>query len=256
MKESLTKISVVSYLNSMPFVFGLQNHAVSNKIILTRDTPSECARKLLSGESHIGLVPVAMIPTLPFHRMVANHCIAADGAVDSVLLLSEKPLNQISKIMLDYQSMTSVRLVKILASEFWQIEPEWIDASQGFENEISGSTAAVVIGDRAMKIQNSFRYKYDLSEAWKQLTGLPFVFACWVSNREISTELNSELEEAFEFGINSLDAVIQAYDQDGIDPDYALKYLQEKIIFRLDQNTKDGMDAFLSKLEKLPVSEK
>src|SRR6185436_13549106 len=147
-KDDMIKISCVRYLNSQPFVYGLKNNSIINDIELSLDTPSDCAEKLLNGTVDIGLIPVAVIPALKESHIISDYCIGADGKVETVLLLSDVPLNEIKNVLLDYQSRTSVLLVRILADKFWKISPQWIDGENDFEKRISGTTAGLVIGDR------------------------------------------------------------------------------------------------------------
>src|SRR5262245_24497557 len=119
------KVSAVSYLNSKPFIYGLEHSEVKNEIDLQLDVPSTCAAKLFEDKVDLGLVPVAVLPDLDEYHIITDYCIGADGEVGSVLLLSEVPLNEIKTILLDYQSMTSVVLVQILADKFWKIQPSW-----------------------------------------------------------------------------------------------------------------------------------
>ena len=102
----------------------------------------------------------------------------------------------IKRIYLDYQSSTSVKLVKILASKLWKINPQWLIAEPGYEEQILDDTAGIIIGDRALVDRKKFPYVYDLSADWKKLTGLPFVFACWVANKDIPTHLIDSLNQS------------------------------------------------------------
>ena len=139
------KVSAVNYLNSQPFIFGLKNSAIKDQIELELDIPSVCAEKLLEEKADIGLVPVAVLPELDEYHFISDYCIGSDGAVGSVLLLSDVPLNEIKNVLLDYQSKTSVLLVQVLAEKFWNIKPHWSSADVDFEKQIQGSTAGVVI---------------------------------------------------------------------------------------------------------------
>jgi hypothetical protein len=94
---------------------------------------------LIKDEIDIGLVPVAILPALKEYHIISDYCIACDGEVASVCLFSEVPVNDIQTILLDYQSKTSVALLKILLKEHWNIEPKLVDAEQGYELSISGS---------------------------------------------------------------------------------------------------------------------
>ncbi|MBK8584164.1 MAG: hypothetical protein IPN88_01490 [Bacteroidetes bacterium] len=91
----MLKISVVSYLNSKPFIYGFNKTNFNSKAAIELDIPSVCADKLLTGKVDIGLVPVAILPKLKDYFIISDYCIGANGPVDSVLLLSNVPLNEI-----------------------------------------------------------------------------------------------------------------------------------------------------------------
>lgn len=246
-------ISAISYLNTLPFLYGLKrSEYIQNNCKIDLDIPSVCADKLSSGKADIGIVPVAILPQLKKYRIISDYCIGAIGNVKSVLLLSEVPLHQIKKIILDYQSRTSVLLVKVLASKLWYISPDWINGAIGYESEINKTTAAVVIGDRAMELTGRFNYSYDLSAEWNELTGLPFVFACWVSVININNEFKKEFNNALKLGITSIKAVIEEYKATGntefFNPD---EYYTENVSYLFDNDKKKALELFLRYIAEL-----
>ena len=95
------KVSAVSYLNTLPFLFGINNSEVQEELDLSLDIPSDCAKKLLKGEVDLGLVPIAVIPELKQHYIVSDYCIGTEGKVESVALFSEVSLNEIEEIYLE-----------------------------------------------------------------------------------------------------------------------------------------------------------
>lgn len=239
------KISAVNYLNSKPFIFGLENSELSKNIDLQLDIPSVCAEKLEEDVVDIGLVPVAVLPELEEYHFISDYCIGADGEVGSVLLLSDVPLNEIKTILLDYQSRTSVLLAQVLAEKFWKIAPQWSDAEENFENAIHGTVAGVVIGDRTFALKSKFKYVYDLAAEWKKFTQLPFVFACWVSNKELERGFVKQFNEALRFGLRNVEEVIsQNKKETGIDLDVR-DYLENKISYAFDDKKKFALDLFL-----------
>lgn len=247
--EGGVKISLVSYLNSKPFLYGLQHGNISDKINLSLDTPAICAQKLIENKTDLGLVPVAVIPLLKEYYIVGDYCIGAKNKVGSVLLCSQVPLVQIKKVLLDYQSKTSVNLVKILARHLWKINPEWENATVNFESTISGNTAAVIIGDRTFGIEHHYAYTYDLSEEWEKLTGLPFVFACWVANKKLPDDFLSTFNDALTYGITHRSELIkelaekQEYNTDIED------YLTHKIDYFWNDDKVKAMNLFLNYLK-------
>ena len=248
--NSKLRISIVSYLNSKPFLFGLEQEKYKKHFSLDLDIPSVCADKLMHNQVDIGLVPVAIIPELEHFQLVSDYCIGSEGEVSSVLLLSEVPLDKIQTVMLDYQSRTSVQLAQLLATQYWHISPEWRRAEPGYETYIHESTAAVVIGDRALLLRNNFSYVYDLSMEWNKWTGLPFVFACWVANKDIPQETQLLFNEALSSGLQSIPDVIEKYGSGPVSEAMAKDYLEKKIQFRLDENKRKALKLFLEKVKQ------
>lgn len=238
-------VSLVSYTNSKPFLYGLLNSEINSDINLTLDTPAECAHKLISGQASIGLVPVAAIEKVPNAKLITDFGIAATGKVDSVLLLSNVSSNKIENILLDYQSMTSVRLVKVLTEKFWNLNFKFIGAEPGFESSIKQTTAGVVIGDRALALKGQFPFVYDLSEEWYKFTKMPFVFARWVCNTSLPYPFLELFNKALHKGVNSLGAVItqlQQHENFNFNVDY---YLRNSVRFFITKEMEEGMSKFL-----------
>ena len=245
MKEKKVRISAVSYLNTIPFIYGIDNSGILKGIDLSLDMPSDCAKKLLLGEVDLGLVPVAILPQMEEYHIISDYCIGAEGIVDSVALYSDVPLNEIEEVYLDYQSKTSITLVQVLAEKHWKITPVWKKASAGFENKIEGTTAGVIIGDRTFNLSKSYKYKYDLAEEWFKFTGLPFVFACWVSNKKLPESFIAKFNAALESGVNNIDASVNQYDEKAITKAQLLTYLTEHISYTLDESKRKAIDTFL-----------
>lgn len=243
--SEVIKISSVSYLNSAPFVFGLKKNLDPGLFKLELDIPSVCADKLLNGKVDIGLVPVAIIPQMKEHHIVSNYCIGAEGKVRSVMLYSNVPLPEIEIVLLDHQSRTSVLLAQVLARKFWKIAPIWKNAQAGFETAINGKTAGVVIGDRTFAMENKFPFVYDLSEEWQKFTGLPFVFACWVSNSIIPVNFLRVFNEALAYGLERKTEVVKQLVQLPAPPAVIEQYLNNYISYDLDEEKKKGMTRFL-----------
>ncbi|MBK7669113.1 MAG: hypothetical protein IPJ32_18285 [Sphingobacteriaceae bacterium] len=146
------KISIVSYFNTLPFRFGIKHSELFAGMDLQEDIPSICAQKLKFNQVDIGLVPVALLPELDNYKIITDYCIGANGKVDSVKLYSQVPLNEIKSVTLDYQSRSSIKLTKVLNKFYWKQNFEFKDAKPGYEQNISGTNAAVVIGDRTFAL--------------------------------------------------------------------------------------------------------
>lgn len=242
------KISAVSYLNTIPFIYGLKNSPIFGQIELSLDFPALCADKLIRGAVDIALVPVVAIPQLENPNIFSNYCIGANGEVGTVCLYSDVPINEIESIALDYQSRTSVSLLKILLNEYWDLNPELKNTEIGFEDSIRGKHAALVIGDRAFVLNRKHAYIYDLSANWKQLTGLPFVFATWVSNKELPKDFILTFNVALEHGLQNMNKAIALEGDNYPSCENSEDYLNNKISYHLDSEKKKGMELFFSKI--------
>lgn len=240
------KVGAVSYLNTKPLVYAFEKGAMADEMDLVFDYPSKVAQMLINDEIDLGLVPVAIIPQIPNAQIVSNFCIAATNPVASVCLFSQVPIQEIESIILDYQSRTSVALLKILLKEFWKITPNFIASDAEFENEIKGTTAALIIGDRALVQLKHFPFVYDLAEAWQKMTNLPFVFAAWVSNKALPESFINSFNLSIKDSLAQVDTIIESIDF----PDYDLNiYFKENIDYILDDQKRKGLNLFLSKLE-------
>lgn len=249
----MVKISAVSYLNTTPFIFGIEKSGFLNPAdyLLQRDFPSLCAQRLIKGDAQIGIVPVAALPLLSHFHILDGYCIGANGPVDSVLLVCNRPISEIEKIYLDYQSVTSVKLCRILAKDFWQIQPAWIQAPPNYIDLIDDTTGGVIIGDRALEIKDKFKFRYDLSETWKIMTGLPFVFACWVYDQQIEKSFIIEFQNALTFGIENV-GLVAANEEKHYPRNYNVTdYLMNKISYEFDENKIKAMKKFLALAENL-----
>jgi chorismate dehydratase len=243
------RVGAVSYLNTKPLLYGIKRHPILKEIELVEDYPSKIAQMLIDDEVDIGLIPVAATLRLKEWYIDSDYCIGGNGPVASVCIFSEVPVEEIEKVYLDYQSRTSVNLAKILLKEYWKKDVVFVDATgEDFREQINGTTAGVVIGDRALQQRSQSKYIYDLSEAWKNHTGLPFVFAAWIANKKLPEEFISAFNEANALGLEKIDEVIG----ENVFPDFDLKmYFTSCVSYPLDEEKKKGLELFLKKLRGL-----
>jgi len=240
------KIGIVNYLNTIPLLYGINKSPVRDSVELIYDYPSNIASFLIDGKIDIGLVPVAILPKLTEFHVHTEYCISCNGPVASVCLFSEVPIENIESVLLDYQSRTSVALLKILLLNYWKIKPELVDTASDYRSLIRESTAGLVIGDRSFEQRKKSRYVYDLGEAWKQYTGLPFVFATWTSTKPIDQNFIKEFDKANATGVQSIPHIIETVPYSLFDmKEYFTKYIS----YRLDDEKREGLNHFLELLK-------
>jgi chorismate dehydratase len=246
--ERKIKVGAVSYLNTKPLVYGFEHGMMKDEIDLVMEYPSKIASMLMADEIDVGLVPVSVIPALKEYYIISDYCISSDGEVASVCLFSDVPLQNIQTILLDYQSRTSVELLKILIKDFWKIDPEIKMTSQYYQGEIQGTTAGLVIGDRAFAQRKISKNIFDLGLEWKKFTGLPFVFAAWISNKKLDENFIKSFNEANSKGLQNIDDIVVKNPF----PLFDLKaYYSSYINYILDENKRSAMRFFLEKSSHL-----
>ncbi len=245
------KISLVSYSNTLPFRYSLENSQFSeNHLDLEFCYPSKCFELIKNKNSQISLVPVGALIELEDVRIFSDYCIAAKNKVESVLLLSQKPINELNTILLDYQSKTSILLVKILNQLLWKRELNFLPSQNGYEQNIDNEIGGVVIGDRAMKIRKNYKYATDLAQEWNKLTGLPAVFAVWVALSSVPQTVINNLNNIFKNGIDNLSQVSKFYQNDYpyIDLNH---YYSECVDFKFDETKYRSLNLFLDYVKRL-----
>lgn len=244
--EHKIRVGAVGYLNTKPLLYGILRSPVMEQIELVLDYPSSIAQQLIDGQIDVGLVPVAIIPQLKEHFIITNYCIGAIGPVASVCIFSEVPLDDVQTVLLDFQSRSSVALAKVLLKNYWKKEVVFEAAKPGYQALINGTTAGVVIGDRAFEQRTKSKYVYDLAEAWIAYTGLPFLFAAWVTNKELPASFIEPFNAANAVGLSVIDKVIVGLDS----PFYDLKtYYTKNINYNLDNAKRQALTRFLKEKE-------
>jgi chorismate dehydratase len=243
------RISAVSYTNTKPFLYGIQHTDIINDIDLSLDIPADCAQKLIDDTVDIGLIPVAATLNLPQWEIVSDYCIGAVGAVNSVFIFSNCPINQVKTVQLDPQSRSSNNLGRVLLKNLWKSEPQLITNAPDYSLSTDPHTAFVQIGDRTFGKKDKYPYVYDLAEEWRKLTGLPFVFAAWIANKKIPQEFIDQFNESLRYGLDHREDLLKEIPAR---EDFDMKdYLMHKIDFPLTDAKKQALYLFLDYIKAL-----
>lgn len=177
------RIATVSFLNAWPLVDSL---SARDDVELVADVPSQLPELLHEDRADVALIPVVEWFRGAGAAIVPGVSIATGGPVDSVKVFAKVPPPEIRHVAVDRGSRTSVALLRVLFAELWNVEPDFKVAVPDVATLLDDEDAALVIGDRCFAAEKRFRdegrtdvHEIDLGEAWKQMTGLPFVFAVW-----------------------------------------------------------------------------
>jgi chorismate dehydratase len=243
------RISAVSYTNTKPFIYGLQHSAILDKIELRLDTPADCAQKLIDDRADIGLIPVAAVLNIPNWTIVSDYCIGAVGAVNSVFIFSNCPIADVKRLQLDPQSRSSNNLARVLLKNYWKFNPELVVNAPDYANSDDSQTAFVQIGDRTFGKKDGYAFVYDLAEEWQNFTGLPFMFAAWIANKEIAADFVADFNAALKLGLDNRPALFKEL------PEYPNFDVQDYLLHKLDFDVTDekltAMRLFLDYIRQL-----
>ena len=243
------RISAVSYTNTKPFIYGIQHSSITDQIDLSLDIPSDCAQKLIDDKVDIGLIPVAAALNLPEWHIVSDYCIGANGAVNSVFIFSNCDIHEVKTIQLDPQSRSSNNLAKVLMKNFWKVAPEQIVNATDYAQSNDPHSAFVQIGDRTFGKKQQFKYVYDLAEEWQKMTGLPFMFAAWISNKPIPQDFVDQFNISLKYGLDHRPELLKELPKrDDIDLE---DYLMHKLDFNLTEEKKKALYLFLDYIKAL-----
>jgi predicted solute-binding protein len=257
------QVSAVSYLNTVPLVWGFLRGCPSRPVALDFCVPSECARRVESGAADLGIVPVVEMQRQGL-LAIPGAGIACQGAVRSILLVSDRSPDEIRTLAVDSGSRTSVMLARVILKHRYRCEPEIAVMDPDLERMLGAADAALLIGDAALRLDpETLRgHVLDLGAEWRAMTGLPMVFALWAGKRErVAPLLDAGYEAAFreslDFGLREMNTIVEEESRRrGFSETLVRQYLTRHIAFRIEGPELEGMQRFLQyvhELEALPV---
>jgi chorismate dehydratase len=240
------RIGSVSYLNAKPLIYGLEDDP---DVDLKLAVPAQLLGQLQGGDLDVALLPVIDYQRFPGARIVPSGGIGCDGPTLTVRIFSRKPIDKIEQLACDVESHTSVALARIVLGERYGIRPEFTEFSAG---KTTGD-AILLIGDKVVSHDSAgMQHQLDLGDAWKELTGLPFVFAAWITREGINLGgLPDRLARARELGLSNLPAIVRRHAvARGWPGDLAMKYLSDYLKFQIGPRQIEAIRLFHGLAEK------
>lgn len=247
------RIGAVSYLNTKPLVYGIENRLQDASVSF--DLPSRLADQLRDWELDLALIPsVEYFRNASEYKIVSDACIACRGPVWSVRLLSRVPVLEIKTLALDEGSRTSAALVQVLLSEQYGLRPELIPLAIDQGPDDAEADAVLLIGDRAMHPSTGmYQEIWDLGDRWCRWSELPFVFAMWVGRKDVDFgDVEQALEQCRDDGLKNLEPIAQAEaGSHGLTTSDCMAYFSRYLHFTLGPGERRGLDLFNVKAKEL-----
>jgi chorismate dehydratase len=227
------RLGRISYVNMAPVFYRLEAEVEE-----IQGVPTELNRRVLAGE--LDVAPISSIEyarNADRLRLLPRLCVSSEGAVDSIQLVSRKPLEHVRTVAITPESATSVVLTKVLL-------PEAQHVPLGEEAD-----AKLLIGDAALK--STFEDPtphYDLGRLWQERTGLPMVFAVWACPEPLHAGL-AELEDALVASVRLARAEPERLAHEsstsyGYPAGFLARYF-EKLRYRFGPRERAGLMTFL-----------
>ncbi len=244
---SKTRLNAVSFLNTRPLTYGLERGGRDHGFEILYDIPSVCARQVRTGEASAGVIPsIEYARSAVPYSIVPEVSIASNGPVASILLFHRVPIRSIRKVAMDVSSRTAAALVHIVLYERYGLEIESVDHSPDVSAMLERADAALVIGDPALENTDRPEPRLDLGQAWRELTGLPFVYAFWAGKDGGLTPGEVELLIASKNqGMSAFDEIAEVHARDRSHPtSYYASYLSDNLVYDLGEEEQRGLVEF------------
>ena len=243
----IPKIGSIDFLNADPLCQKLAE--VESRWEIIADLPSVLANSLRMGDLDVALVPQVEACRNENYKILPGYCISCDGPVGSILLFGDKPWDQLEKVSVDHASNSSVQLLSVLrhldglSPLELKVGPSNLSA---LEDQEQGESV-LLIGDSALEHAVSSVPRLDLGMMWKERTGLPFVFAFWLSRGPIQDWIVESIRKTAQLGLADRTSIAEKYCQKNpgiLDVPAAVDYLHEKIRYDLGEPQIEAISEF------------
>ena len=257
---SRLRISAISFLNTAPLMWDFEHPDPGDKKLqdqfeIAYTVPSQCAAELRAGTADIGIIPSITYATIPGLAIIPDVAIASKNAVRSILLVLNKPIEQVRTVALDTSSRTSVVLTQILFARHFPGPGarEYVARAPDLDQMLDRCDAALLIGDSALQVDRARYTCLDLGQEWRRFSGKPFVFAFWAVRMAALARsgLGYELAEIFsrsrDHGLEpqNLDLIARGWSRRlKLTPADVKSYLTENIHYTLDAENTEGLELF------------
>jgi chorismate dehydratase len=239
------KVGCVPFVNARPLVAWFESQGDQSPVEVVYALPSKLPRMLDDREADAVLVSSVETLRNPGRTIADGVCIGSDGPAESVKLFSRVPFGQIRTLAFDQSSLTSNALALGVLRETYGANPVAENCAPDLDTMLAEHDACVLIGDIGMQTDAKGLLELDLGQAWKDMIGLPFVWAAWVGRDDLRPELVDLLNQSWTWGRENIDLVIaEAAEKSGWGLETTDRYLRHTMRYDLDEPSKQGLNTF------------
>ncbi len=235
------RVALVEFLNAIPLYYALKKRIIDNDFEFLSDVPSQCARLLFENKVDISNASIVEYVNSDNYRILRDGCISTAKKVKSVVFFLYKPLSNVKVVKLDKNSKTSNALARVLFTYKYKMTVDYV-----FNGD---ADCELVIGDRALKRLKGKTKAIDLAVEWYEFTHLSFVFAAWITNKNLNNETAEKFLKAKEVGKKLINQICDEYTNI-IPKNECLRYLTENISYDLGDEKKESIETFFDLAHK------
>ena len=259
------RLGHIQFINCLPLYYGMVKNDVLLDVDLVRANPADLAQMLLAGE-----LDIAPIPAIEYARhaqefvLLPDIAISSDGEVQSILLISKVPAEQLGpecSVALAANSRTSQVLARVLLEKRWAASPRYVEMPPDLPAMLRDADAALLIGDEALRAYwepPDGLHLYDLGAEWTSWTGLPMVYAVWAVRADFAQRNPAAVREVRDSLARSL-----AFCREHLDDisDYAARWEHfpaqkyrsyfDALRFSYEPRYREGLERYLAQAAEL-----
>ena len=252
------RLGHIAFLNVLPLTYALA-HGAAQGVDVLRATPAQ-----LNGRLEARNLDVSGVSSITYARhaddllVLPDVCIASDGDVRSVILVSRVPAEQIknARVLLSDKSASSHALLKIILRRAYDAAPQYETRALVPSDPVpEGAAGALFIGDDALELYHhppEGVYIYDLAQEWKQLTGARMVFGIWAAARAFAEAhpaalqmVHARIVRAFrDWNAVKEEAIAEVLADGRFTRAQLREYLGSAVVWQLDAATLAGLRLF------------
>jgi len=262
---SVRSIGCVSFLNSKPLIDQVVHGTSREQVDVHFAVPSKLLELFEAGDISTALMSVVDYQASREELLlVPAGMIGCDGHTFTVRIFSKVAPGKIRAVYGDTDSHTSVLLGQVILRERYGVSAPMLplEAREGVHLGSGGPETILLIGDKVVNAspsEEAYPYQLDLGEEWKQLTGLPFVFAMWMMRREAveadrtaAVAVAKLLADARRRGSEMTEHLLDRYAADkGWPRDLARRYFTEYLRYEVTPRAREGLATFFETAARL-----